>query len=87
MKLRNLGPAVTIAIGILATPLVVAAQQAPKVPRIGVLTGYSPEPYISGVPHRIRYLEAILDYMWTRKGVWFATGEEIYAWYRNRGGI
>jgi len=38
--------------------------------------------YISGAPHRIAYLESILDYMRKKKGVWFATGEEIYEWYR-----
>jgi hypothetical protein len=40
--------------------------------------------YISGAPHRIAYLESILDYMRKKKGVWFTTGEEIYDWYRTR---
>ncbi len=39
-------------------------------------------PYISGVPHRIKYFEAVYDYIGTKKGVWFATGEEIYDWFR-----
>jgi peptidoglycan/xylan/chitin deacetylase (PgdA/CDA1 family) len=39
-------------------------------------------PYISGVPHRIKYLEAFLDYAKGHKGVAFWTGEEILAWYR-----
>ncbi len=39
-------------------------------------------PYISGVPHRIKYFEAVYDYMRTKKGVWFTTGEDIYDWYR-----
>ena len=39
-------------------------------------------PYISGVPHRIKYFEAVYDYMRKQKGVWFTTGEEIYEWYR-----
>jgi allantoinase len=38
-------------------------------------------PYISGVPHRIKYFEAVYDYMRSRKAVWFTTGEEIYEWY------
>jgi allantoinase len=38
-------------------------------------------PYISGVPHRIKYVEAVYDYMRTKAGVWFTTGEEIYEWY------
>jgi peptidoglycan/xylan/chitin deacetylase (PgdA/CDA1 family) len=41
-------------------------------------------PYISGVPHRIRYFEAVYDYLATKKGVWLATGEEIYEWYRSQ---
>ena len=39
-------------------------------------------PYIHGVPHRIKYLEAVYDYLRRKKGVWFTTGEEIAAWYR-----
>ena len=39
-------------------------------------------PYISGVPHRIRYFEAVYDYIAKHRGVWFTTGEEIYEWYR-----
>jgi allantoinase len=39
-------------------------------------------PYISGVPHRIKYLEAFLDYAKGHNGVAFWTGEEILAWYR-----
>jgi len=39
-------------------------------------------PYIHGVPHRIKYFEAVYDYMRSRKGVWFTTGEEIYVWWK-----
>jgi len=39
-------------------------------------------PYISGVPHRIKYFEAVYDYMRKHKGVWFTTGEEIYEWWK-----
>jgi len=39
-------------------------------------------PYISGVPHRIKYFEAVYDYMRKQKGVWFTTGEEIYEWWK-----
>ena len=38
-------------------------------------------PYISGVPHRIKYFETVYDYMKSKPGVWFTTGEEIYEWY------
>jgi allantoinase len=39
-------------------------------------------PYIHGVPHRIKYFEAVYDYMRKQKGVWLTTGEEILDWYR-----
>jgi allantoinase len=39
-------------------------------------------PYIHGAPHRIKYFEAVYDYMRKKKGVWFATGEGIADWYR-----
>lgn len=39
-------------------------------------------PYISGVPHRIKYFEAVYDYIKKHKGVWLTTGEEIYEWYQ-----
>ena len=38
-------------------------------------------PYNSGVPHRIKYFEAVYDYIRKKKGVWMTTGEEIYEWY------
>jgi peptidoglycan/xylan/chitin deacetylase (PgdA/CDA1 family) len=41
-------------------------------------------PYISGAPHRIKYFEAVYDYMRKKSGVWFTTGEEIYEWYRTQ---
>lgn len=39
-------------------------------------------PYNSGVPHRIKYFEAVYDYLRKKRGVWFTTGEEIYEWYK-----
>jgi hypothetical protein len=41
-------------------------------------------PYIHGVPHRIKYFEAVYDYIRTRKGVWFTTGEEISDWHKTQ---
>jgi len=38
-------------------------------------------PYISGQPHRIKYLEAIYDYADRFDGVLHWNGEEIFAWY------
>ncbi len=39
-------------------------------------------PYISGVPHRIKYLEAFLDYARHHAGIAFWTGEQILEWYK-----
>jgi peptidoglycan/xylan/chitin deacetylase (PgdA/CDA1 family) len=41
-------------------------------------------PYISGVPHRIKYFEAVYDYIRKHRGVWMTTGEEIATWYRSQ---
>jgi peptidoglycan/xylan/chitin deacetylase (PgdA/CDA1 family) len=41
----------------------------------------SVHPYISGVPHRIAYLEKLYQYILQRPGVKLWTGEEILDWY------
>src|SRR4051794_29630385 len=38
-------------------------------------------PYISGQPHRIKYLEAIYDYVARHEGVLHWNGEQILDWY------
>jgi len=38
-------------------------------------------PYITGVPHRIAYLERLYEYIRQRPGVCFWKGEEILDWY------
>jgi peptidoglycan/xylan/chitin deacetylase (PgdA/CDA1 family) len=38
-------------------------------------------PYITGVPHRIRYLETLLDYIGGHDGVAWMTASEIGDWY------
>jgi hypothetical protein len=38
-------------------------------------------PYISGVPHRIKYLEAVYEYASKFPGVLFWNGQEILEWY------
>ncbi|MDO8533316.1 MAG: polysaccharide deacetylase family protein [Xanthobacteraceae bacterium] len=40
-------------------------------------------PYISGQPHRIKYLEAIYDYVRRFDGVLHWNGEQILEWYRS----
>ena len=39
-------------------------------------------PYISGQPHRIKYLEQVYDYCRQQDGVLFMNGAEILDWYR-----
>jgi hypothetical protein len=39
-------------------------------------------PYISGVPHRIKYFEGVFKELRKQKGVLFWTGEQILNWYR-----
>ena len=40
-------------------------------------------PYISGQPHRIKYLEAIYDYVNKLEGVLHWNGEQILDWYQS----
>ncbi len=42
----------------------------------------SVHPYITGVPHRIRYLEELLDYVTGHDQVAMMTSSEIADWYR-----
>jgi len=41
-------------------------------------------PYISGVPHRIKHVEAVYEHMKRHSGVLFWTGEQILDWYRQQ---
>jgi peptidoglycan/xylan/chitin deacetylase (PgdA/CDA1 family) len=41
----------------------------------------SVHPYITGVPHRIGYLERLYEYILQRPGVLMWTGEQILDWY------
>lgn len=38
-------------------------------------------PYLTGVPHRIKYLEQLYDYILGHDEVAWMTGEEILDWY------
>ena len=42
----------------------------------------STHPYITGVPHRIRYYDQIFQYIKRHEGVIFMTGSEILDWYK-----
>lgn len=44
----------------------------------------SVHPYITGVPHRIRYLEELLDYINQQDGVCWMTASQIGDWYRSQ---
>ena len=44
----------------------------------------SVHPYITGVPHRIRYFDELLQYIIDKGGAAFMTGEEIARWYREQ---
>ena len=43
----------------------------------------STHPYITGVPHRIKYYNMIFEYMKKFEGVLFMTGSEILDWYNS----
>jgi peptidoglycan/xylan/chitin deacetylase (PgdA/CDA1 family) len=51
---------------------------APRVMAISI------HPYLTGVPHRIKYLEALYDYILGHDGVVMWTGGEILDWYRGQ---
>ncbi|HYZ16407.1 MAG TPA: polysaccharide deacetylase family protein [Candidatus Acidoferrum sp.] len=44
-------------------------------------------PYLSGVPHRIGYLDKLLKYMTGHPGVTFMRGGEILDWYTAEAGV
>jgi hypothetical protein len=44
-------------------------------------------PYITGVPHRIGYLERLYAHVLSRPGVLMWTGGQIYDWYAEASGL
>ena len=44
----------------------------------------SVHPYITGVPHRIAYLDRLYEYIRQRPGVCLWTGEQILDWYKTQ---
>jgi len=52
-----------------------------KAPRVMAI---SIHPYLTGVPHRIKYLEMLYDYILGHEGVVMWTGAEILDWYRTQ---
>lgn len=49
-----------------------------KTPRVMAI---SIHPFLTGVPHRIKYLEMLYDYILGHEGVAMMTGSEILDWY------
>jgi len=54
-------------------------QEGRDIPRVMAIALH---PYLTGVPHRIKYLEALYDYIIGRDGVVMWTGAEILDWYK-----
>jgi peptidoglycan/xylan/chitin deacetylase (PgdA/CDA1 family) len=52
--------------------------ESADIPRVMAI---SIHPYLTGVPHRIRYLEALYDHILGHSGVLLWTGAEILDWY------
>jgi allantoinase len=52
-----------------------------KAPRVMAI---SIHPYLTGVPHRIKYLEMLYDYILGHEAVVMWTGAEILDWYRSQ---
>ncbi len=53
-------------------------REGATIPRVMAI---SVHPYLTGVPHRIKYLEALYDHILSHEGVVMATGEEILDWH------
>jgi allantoinase len=56
-------------------------QEGADIPRVMAI---SIHPYLTGVPHRIKYLEALYDYIISHDGVVMWTGAEILDWYTSQ---
>jgi allantoinase len=54
-------------------------KEGATIPRVMAI---SIHPYLTGAPHRIRYLEALYDYILSHAGVAMCTGEEILDIYK-----
>lgn len=54
-------------------------QEGKDIPRVMAI---SIHPYLTGVPHRIKYLEALYDYILGHDDVVMWTGAEILDWYK-----
>jgi peptidoglycan/xylan/chitin deacetylase (PgdA/CDA1 family) len=53
-------------------------QEGAEIPRVMAI---SIHPYLTGAPHRVRYLEALYDHILAHDGIVVWTGEEILDWF------
>ncbi len=58
-------------------------QEGASIPRVMAI---SIHPYLTGVPHRIRYLEALYDHILAHEGVLMCTGAEILDIFKSQTG-
>ena len=58
-------------------------KEGATIPRVMAI---SIHPYLTGVPHRIKYLEALYDYILGHDGVVMGTGADILDWYLGQQG-
>ena len=56
-------------------------KEGAKIPRVMAI---SIHPYLTGVPHRIKYLEELYDYILGHDDVVMWTGAEILDWYKSQ---
>lgn len=56
-------------------------QEGGDIPRVMAIAIH---PYLTGVPHRIKYLEALYDYIIGHEDVVMWTGAEILDWYKTQ---
>lgn len=56
-------------------------QEGAEIPRVMAI---SIHPYLTGAPHRIKYLEMLYDYILSKEDVVMWTGAEILDWYRGQ---
>jgi peptidoglycan/xylan/chitin deacetylase (PgdA/CDA1 family) len=54
-------------------------KEGATIPRVMAI---SIHPYLTGVPHRIKYLEQLYDYILGHDGVAMGTGADVLDWYR-----
>ena len=55
--------------------LYLEGERQPRVMAISI------HPYLTGAPHRIKYLEALYDHILSQEGVWMCTGSDILDWH------